>query len=101
MDGSVAFQVHKPTSDAPEIGVKAGTNVCLLTIRDGGQQATVLMNRDCAGSPLLQRARSMTKVENPKNVDVIKGDNVDVDLGAKTISVSRGSNPAALVKIMY
>lgn len=41
----------------------------------------------------------MTKVENPKNVDVIKGDNVDVDLGAKTISVSRGNNPAALVKI--
>ena len=62
---SIAFQVHKPTSDVPEIGVKAGagTNVCLPTIRNGGQQATVLMNRDCAGSELLQRARSMTKVK--------------------------------------
>lgn len=70
-------------------------------IRNGGQQATVLMHRDCAGSALLQRARSMTEVENPKNVDVIKGDKVDVDLWAKTILVSRGNNPAPLVKITY
>lgn len=98
---NIAFQVHTPQSDAPEIGVKKGTNVCLLTVRNGGQQATVLMNMNCAGKPNLQRPNRMTKVENPKNVDVIKGDKVDVDLGAKTISVSRGNNPATLVKITF
>lgn len=41
------------------------------------------------------------KVENPKNVDVIKGDKVDVDLGGRTISVSRGNNPAPRVKMMF
>ncbi len=101
MGRNIAFQVHKPASDAPEIGVKSGTKVCLLTIRKGGQQATVLMNMNCADNAILQRPKPMTKVENPKNVDVIKGDKVDVDQGAKTISVSCGNNPAPLVKIMY
>ena len=86
----VAFAVHTPRSDRPEVGIKSGQKVCLVSIFNGGQQSDVLMNMDCTAKNGVRNIAKIVTVENPKNLDIILSDKATLDQAAKTISFARG-----------
>lgn len=90
---------HDPQSDAPEIGVKKGQRVCMVGIFNGGQQASVLFNLDCSKAGKWRDDFKIAKVENPKNLDIIKGDKVNIDGNKFTLTFMRGNTQT--IKITY
>lgn len=83
---------HVPQSDSPEIGIKKGQKVCLIGIFNGGQQASVLVSLDCTKAMKWRDDFKISKVENAKNVDIIKGDKVAIDGKNLTLTFTRGNN---------
>lgn len=84
----VLAQVHTPASDNSEYGIKSGKKICMLVIFNGGQRASVLVNLDCSALKG-QNTFKVAKVENPKNLNLIKDDKVMLDQATKTLTITR------------
>lgn len=82
--------VHTPASDRPEVGIKSGQKVCLISVFNGGQQADVLINMECAAMKGNKNTYKISGVENPKNLDIILNDKATLDQANKTITFTRG-----------
>lgn len=95
----VTFAVHTPASARPEVGIKSGQKVCLVSIFNGGQQSDVLMNMDCTAKKGVRNIYKIVTVENPKNLDIILSDKVTLDVAKLTISFTRQNKET--VKITF
>lgn len=90
----------KETDTNREFGLKPGDTSCALGIHQTkGQSANAFFFADCKKSPLGGARGKIIKVENPKNQDIIIGDDLLVNDTNNTITVSRGGKQTMILHV--
>ena len=90
--------IKKETNPSPGFGLKPGDTSCALGIHQTkGQSANAFFFKDCKKSPLGGVRGKILRVENPKNQDIIIGD--DLDLVPGKITVSRGGKQTMILHV--
>ena len=92
----VVVAIKKETNPTPGFGLKPGDTSCALGIHQTkGQSANAFFFKDCKKSPLGGARGKILRVENPKNQDIIIGDDLEVVPGK--ITVSRGGKQTMIL----